>query len=70
MLKGAKIVFNRRASVIDCVVRNLTNSGACIHTQDAATMPNQFELCFGDLRTFRRCAVIWRTPDKLGVAFG
>jgi len=69
VLKGAKIVLNQRASLVDCVVRNLTNTGACIHTQNAATIPERFELALGDLRTFRQCAVIWRAADKLGVVF-
>jgi len=69
VLKGAKIVLNQRSSVIDCVVRNLTNLGACVHVRNAVSLPDRFELALGTLHTRRQCAVIWRAADSVGVAF-
>jgi hypothetical protein len=69
VLKGARIVLNQRAAVVACVVRDLTNVGACIHVADAASLPQGFDLALGNLHTRRRCAVIWAEADRLGVAF-
>jgi hypothetical protein len=69
VLKGARIVLNQRAAVVACVVRDLTNVGACIHVADAASLPTGFELALGHLHTRRRCAVIWAEADRVGVAF-
>jgi hypothetical protein len=43
-LFGAKIIFNKRLSVIDCVVRNMSPSGAKLHLADLLHVPNEFEL--------------------------
>jgi hypothetical protein len=42
---GAKIIFNDRASVIDCVVTNISSSGAELVFADTGEIPNDFELC-------------------------
>jgi hypothetical protein len=68
VLKSAKIVINR-SSVLDCVVRNLTNSGACLAVPNAVALPEAFDLTMDDLRTCRHCIVVWKHIDKAGVAF-
>jgi hypothetical protein len=50
-------------------VRDVTNFGAGLRTQDIPILPLTFELSFDNFRTVRRCRLIWRDGDFLGVAF-
>jgi hypothetical protein len=69
ILKGVKIILNDRASLFDCTVRNLTNLGASVHVPSTIGIPDVFALSFDFGRSSRGCRVIWRTKDKIGVAF-
>jgi hypothetical protein len=53
VLKSAKFLLGK-SSVIDCVVRDLTNAGACVE------LPSTIDL---------RGLWIWRTLSKTGVKF-
>lgn len=33
-LKSGKIVFNKKSSVLDCTIRNLSGTGACLQVAD------------------------------------
>ena len=66
-LKSAKIVFNNRWSIIDCTVRNLSDTGCCLEVGDPVGVPDKFDLEFG--ATKRGCEVIWRKQDRVGVHF-
>lgn len=65
---GAKIVLNGGASVIDCLVKDLSDGGARLAVDGAPTIPKEFDLAFSDGRSFH-CAVQWRTINGLGVSF-
>ena len=67
--KGAKIVFNARASVLDCTVRNVSDAGACLVLATPAVLPPEFEMSFDDLITLRYCRVIWHFDARVGVVF-
>ena len=70
-LKGATIVFNNAASLINCVVRDLSLTGARLRVEGAATIPNRFMLVIGSGGGRQEWAakVVWRSADELGVAF-
>jgi hypothetical protein len=68
-LKGAKIAFNHHHSVIDCVVRNLTDLGAMLKVPNTAGIPERFDFRLEHERTYRPARVIWRRDDTLGVEF-
>src|ERR1700688_3166262 len=42
-LKGGKIIYNRRLTVIDCVIRNLSPGGACLEV-NTHYLPDEFQL--------------------------
>jgi len=67
VFKGAKFVLGK-SSVIDCVVCNITNVGACV---DVSTidLPEVLDLSFDGNRSFRRCRPVWRKLNKIGVEF-
>jgi hypothetical protein len=67
--RNAKIIVPRRSPVIFCTVENITSGGACLKVASTFGVPETFDLTFEHGRTRRRCRVVWRTNDKLGVAF-
>jgi hypothetical protein len=69
VLRNAKIIVPRRSPVIHCTVQNITSGGACLKFANTFGVPASFDLTFECGRTRRRCRVVWRTDDLLGVAF-
>jgi hypothetical protein len=67
--KSALLFFGRQAGVWSYGVRDITNTGAGIRTHDMAVIPLTLELTFDHFRTIRRCRLIWRDGDFLGIAF-
>lgn len=67
-LLGAKIVFNGGHSIFDCVVRNLSDTGALIQMENPLSAPNAFDLQLSDNRQLP-CEVRWRKINSLGVEF-
>ncbi|HWW36167.1 MAG TPA: PilZ domain-containing protein, partial [Xanthobacteraceae bacterium] len=68
--RNAKIIVPRRSPVIFCTVENITGGGACLKLASTFGVPETFDLTFEHGRTRRLCRVVWRTNNKLGVAFG
>jgi hypothetical protein len=66
--KDAKIVIGT-FSVLDCVVRDLSSTGARIEIPDAAGLPEAVDVTFDGGRTFRPCRLRWRSPNETGVEF-
>jgi PilZ domain-containing protein len=68
-LKGARILFNTRGSVLDCTLRNLSDTGACLVVATTVGIPEQFELLLESDRTVRPCRVAWQKDKQIGVQF-
>jgi hypothetical protein len=68
VLKSAKLVV-ARSSIIDCVVRNLTNKGARIQIANTVELPKDFEMTFDGGYSIRQCRLVWRTVTETGVEF-
>jgi hypothetical protein len=69
VLKGGKIVFNQRLSSFDCIVRNLSDGGACLQLASPIGFPTTFELTLDGGRVLQPCRVVWHAVDRIGVAF-
>ncbi|MFS8044442.1 PilZ domain-containing protein [Rhizobium sp. BR 314] len=67
-LLGAKIIFNDGHSVYDCLVRNLSDTGAMIQIENPLAAPNAFDLQLSDNRLLT-CEVRWRKINSMGVQF-
>jgi hypothetical protein len=65
---GGKIVFNANQSLFDCVVKDLSETGARLASDAGSAIPDEFDLRLADGRKFR-CEVRWRKPGSVGVAF-
>ncbi|GEP05429.1 PilZ domain-containing protein [Methylobacterium oxalidis] len=67
-LKG-RIIFNNGASSLDCLVRDLSSSGARLALSETTTLPDSFDLFIPQKdRTFR-AQLRWRRPDGIGITF-
>ena len=66
-LKGGKIIFNRRLTVMDCIIRNMSAGGACLEVAAPAALPKRFVLLHG--KTKKSCLVVWKVGRRLGVSF-
>jgi hypothetical protein len=53
-----------------CVVQDMSTSGAMITVDEANVLSGRLRLAFArDTRTGRNCAVVWRRGKSLGVKF-
>ena len=68
VLKNAKFLLGQ-SSVIDCVVRDLTNAGAGVEVPSTIEMPEALDLTFNGGRSIRPCRRVWRKLSKTGVEF-
>ena len=68
-LLAARIVFNDRRSVIDCVIRNFSDTGACLQIANSTGIPTTFELVTDGGSRRRPCKLVWLTDTRAGVEF-
>jgi hypothetical protein len=54
--------------VIDCVVYDLSELGACLNVENPSGIPDSFDLEI-DRASVRNCRVAWRTSTQIGVEF-
>jgi PilZ domain-containing protein len=66
-LKGGTISFGH--AVIDCVLRNVSATGACLEVASPIGIPDDFTLIIKSDNTSRRCHVAWRAAQRIGVRF-
>jgi hypothetical protein len=65
----ARIIFNNHQSTIDCVIKNISKTGAKIELDNAMSIPDAFELEVPQKgRTFQ-ARLSWRDRNSIGVAF-
>jgi hypothetical protein len=67
--KGALLFFKGQIGARGCNVIDISDGGAKLRTHNLSVLPNTFELTFDNFLTIRRCRLIWRDGDFLGVAF-
>jgi PilZ domain len=66
-LIGAKIVFNQGNSTLDCLIRDMSDSGFRLSASQSVTLPSEFELFIPKKNATFRVQVMWRRSDCLGV---
>lgn len=67
VLKTAQIILSDKAPKLDCAVRNLSNTGACLQVSTTYGLPMSFDVVLDGVR--RPCRAVWRTDNKIGVTF-
>ena len=67
VMKAGTIVFG--GSGIDCLVRNISDSGANLEVESQIGIPNSFDLVIDTERSNHHCHVVWRKARRIGIAF-
>jgi hypothetical protein len=65
----AQIIFNQRMSTMDCVVKNISQSGARLALNEALSIPSEFDLFIPQKGRTYRARMVWRDADAIGVEF-
>ncbi|MCC6888265.1 MAG: PilZ domain-containing protein [Hyphomicrobiales bacterium] len=64
-----RIYFNNRRSSLDCLIRDISDSGARLRCSEALTVPELMELYIPTREEVHRARVEWRNGDEMGVSF-
>jgi len=67
VMKAGTIVFG--GSGIDCLVRNISDSGANLEVESQIGIPNSFDLVIDTEHSNHHCHVVWRKARQIGIAF-
>jgi len=67
ILKAGTIEFGGRA--LDCIVRNLSETGAALEVVTPLFIPDRFTLFIPSDQFKRPCHIVWRKEKRVGVAF-
>ena len=68
VLKQGTLAFGGGGGV-DCMVRNLSSSGARIEIANPIGLPPSFTLVIKTDQILRRCHSVWSRDKQVGVAF-
>ena len=68
VLFGARAEIDARSSM-NCVVRNLSENGACVEVEGHARVPEEINLTIPRKGRSYLARVIWRQANRLGLAF-
>ena len=68
-LRG-QIYFNNRRSTLDCLICDISSTGARLIFSDAVTVPDIVDIFIPQKDQTLRAHVQWRHGDEVGVAFG
>jgi hypothetical protein len=66
---GGMATINRSGSTMDCVVRNLSEDGACVQFDGIPRLPEQISLTITRKGRSFLARTIWRQADQVGLAF-
>lgn len=67
-LKG-KVVFNNGCSTMDCLVRDMSGTGARLELSETTTLPEVFDLYIQNKDQTYRSTLRWRRANGVGVTF-
>lgn len=67
--QSANVVFNGRQTVLDCTLRNHSETGALVRMSDWIALPRTFEIDIADQEHSLRVRQCWRRGDDVGVVF-
>ncbi|WP_156381486.1 PilZ domain-containing protein [Aurantimonas sp. Leaf443] len=68
-LKRGKVVFNNGFSTFDCIVRNISATGALLTIDEAAHLPKEFFIRIGEDRDARPARLVYRRGLLAGIRF-
>lgn len=68
VLYGAVAEIND-SSTMDCVVRNFSETGACVELDSATSIPREINLTIARKGRSYLAQMIWRQANRVGLAF-
>ena len=66
--QAVRLTFDDGSPWIRGTMTNISTGGACVWISSSRTLPGEFNLLL-PLNQRRRCRLVWRSDDKLGVEF-
>lgn len=69
VLKRAKLIFNGGFSTFDCIVRNISATGALLTIDDSVQLPKEFRIRIGEEQAIRPAELIYRRSMFAGIRF-
>jgi hypothetical protein len=69
VLKSGKIIYNNGSIVIDCTIRNISETGAQLQIPTSVGIPDRFDFSETMGGTRRPVMVLWRKGDRIGIRF-
>ncbi len=65
----AQIIFNNRMTTIDCIVKNISPTGARVALNDTLAVPTEFEIYIPQRGCSHHARLVWRDKDSIGIDF-
>lgn len=69
VLKSGKLIYNNSNSVVDCQIREISESGCRIRVENSMGIPEHPMLQILDGKTKRQCQVAWKKLEEIGLEF-
>lgn len=66
---GGMAEISQTGSTVDCIVRNLSDSGACVEFDSAKPIPDEVNLTVARKGRSYLARMIWRQANLVGLAF-
>jgi PilZ domain len=66
---GGVAEINDRGSTMDCVVRNFSETGACVEFDSSARLPEKLHITIAQKGRAFVAEMIWRQANRVGLAF-
>src|SRR5918997_3066146 len=67
-LKG-RVLFNGGQNSLDCLIRDISSSGARLELSASVTLPDRFDLYLPHRDETCKVQIQWRRDNQLGIAF-
>src|SRR5215813_5014332 len=68
VLLGGMVEANDRRSTMDCVLRNFSETGACVEFASPARLPEEMNLTIASKGRSYFAKMIWRHANRVGLA--
>lgn len=69
VLLPAKIIFNNKQSIFDCVVKDISSGGARLSVTSCLGIPDHFMLLIPFFDKRYPCWIIWSEMNEIGISF-
>jgi hypothetical protein len=69
MILGSLASINERGSTMDCVVRNMSQGGACVEFEQTAKLPDEMRITIAQKNCSFFARTMWRRGGRVGLAF-